>query len=532
TEIERYGGHVEKYIGDAVMALFGAPVAYGDDAQRGVLAAFAIRRAIAELNDTDGLDLQVRIGVNTGEAFVDLAAQTSAGEGMAAGDVVVTCFRLQQAAPFGEIVVGEATVRASQRAIEYAEIEPVAAKGKQEPVRAWTAVSVREPGGRSATPLVGRATELEHLRSLVCPDEPDGVRVVTVTGAPGIGKSRLLWELRESLAGADEPVVWRQGRCLPYGAGISFSAFAEVVKAHLEILESDPADTVAQRLSAAVAALVEDETARAWVEAYLRPLVGLGGAERLSGDRRAEAFSAWRRFVVGLAAGGRVVLALEDVHWADDGLLDFVEHLREWATGVPLTVLCTARPELVDRRPAWPGIVPLEPLSTEDTGELAELLLGDRELRPGLRDELLARAGGNPLYTEEFVRMLEERTDDDRLELPETVQAIIAGRLDTLHPEAKEVLRDAAVVGTGFWVGALEHVGGLPREQIERRLGELQWRELVRPQPRSAVAEESQYAFWHVLVRDVAYAQIPRAARVRKHLATAGWIESLAPDRA
>jgi hypothetical protein len=449
---------------------------------------------------------------------------------MAAGDVVVTSFRLQQAAPVGEIVVGEATYRATQRTIEYAELEPVAAKGKQELLRAWKAVAVEAPAGRPAARLVGRDAELSRLLALVGSDEPAVPRLVTLVGGPGVGKSRLLWELRRSLDSSD--VVWRQGRCLGYGSGISFSAFAELVKTHAEILESDPAETVGRKLGATVAALVPDEATRHWTEAYLRPLVGLDGAERISGDRRGEAFAAWRRFVESIAARGRVVLAFEDLHWADDGLLDFIEHLHRWSVGLPLTIVCTARPELSERRPMWPGVVQVEPLSVQDTTALVDALLGSTALRAELRDQLLVRAAGNPLYAEEFVRMFQERRGDEELHLPETVQALIAGRLDTLHPQAKEILRDAAVVGHGFWVGALAQVSGLNPEQIERRLGELQWKELVRPHPRSAVAGESQYTFWHVLVRDVAYAQIPRAARAEKHRLTAEWIESLAPGRA
>jgi class 3 adenylate cyclase/tetratricopeptide (TPR) repeat protein len=533
AELQRYGGHVEKYIGDAVMALFGAPVAHGDDATRAVLAAFGIQRALAELNEAHPeFDLKVRIGVNTGEAFVDLAARPELGEGTATGDVVVTAFRLQAGAPVGGIVVGEATYRASQRSIGYREIEPIAAKGKEEPVRAWEAVAVEDAAGRPAAPLVGRNSELSYLSSLAFADAGQGLLLVTLLGAAGIGQTRLLGELRELVTGDTSGIIWRQGRCLSYGTGVSFSAFGELVKQHAGILESDPAEIVERKVGSAVAALVDDTTTRHWIEAYLRPLVGLEGAERLSGDRRGEAFSAWRRFIEGLAANGRVVLVFEDLHWADDGLLDFLEHLHLWARDIPVTIVSTARPELGERRPGWSSLLELEPLSSDETGELVEALLGTTLLRSERREELLARAAGNPLYAEEFVRMLQERPDDEELPLPETVQAIIAGRLDTLHPEAKEVLRDAAVVGTGFWVGALAHVSGLHPEQVERRLGELQWKELVRPRPRSRVADESQYAFWHVLIRDVAYAQIPRAARAEKHRAAAAWIESLAPGRA
>jgi hypothetical protein len=326
-------------------------------------------------------------------------------------------------------------------------------------------------------------------------------------------------------------ITWLEGRCLAYGRGGSYSAFAELVKARAGILESDPAGEADGKLCAAVATLFDDEPARRWVEAYLRPLVGLGGAERLSGDRRSEAFAAWQRFVEALTTRGRTLLLFEDVHWADEGLLDFIEHLSSWVRDFPLAVVCTARPDLREQRPEWPGILELEPLSTEDTAALVDSLLGPTTPRRVLSEEFVRRTGGNPLFAEEFARMLQERGGDD-VPVPETVQAIIAARLDTLHPEAKELLRDAAVVGTGFWTGALAQMSGRRREQVERRLGELQWKELVRPAPRSVVAEESQYAFWHVLVRDVAYAQIPRAARTEKHRLAAQWIESLAPGRA
>jgi DNA-binding SARP family transcriptional activator/class 3 adenylate cyclase len=528
-EIERFGGHLEKYIGDAVMALFGAPVAYGDDPERAIRAAFALRDAIVRLNDADAeLELNVRVGVNTGEALIDLAADTAAGRGMAAGDVVVTAFRLQQAAPVDGILVGEGTYRATHRLVEYVEGDAVAAKGKEEPVHGWVATGLKEAGGGPRVALVGRQTELEHLRSLIIPPTVAGPRILTLVGPPGLGKSRLLWELCEC---SGESVLWRQGRCLSYGAGVSFFAFASIVKLHAGILESDPPDQAERKLTQAVAAAIEDAAVAAWVEAYLRPLVGLGGAERLSGDRRAEAFSAWRTFLEGLAVQRPLVLAVEDAHWADEGLLDFVEHISDWAQGVPLAVLCTARPELLERRPRWPGVVQLEPLSADDTGALLDELLGPERLDPELRLELVSRVGGNALYAEEFARLVKEREPGQALSLPETIQATIAGRLDSLHPEARELLHDAAVIGTAFWPGGLARLSGLRVEQVERRLGELQWKELIRPLPRSAVADESQYAFWHVLVRDVAYSQIPRAERAEKHRRAAEWIESLAPGR-
>jgi DNA-binding SARP family transcriptional activator/class 3 adenylate cyclase/tetratricopeptide (TPR) repeat protein len=530
SEIERFGGHLEKYVGDAVMALFGAPVAYGDDPERALRAAFAIREALARLNAADPeLALNVRIGVNTGEALVDLAADTAAGRGMAAGDVVVSCFRLQQEAPVDGILVGEGTYRATRRLVEYAEPVPIAAKGKEEPFHGWLASALRDTPGRPGGELVGRTAELAHLRPLIIAPSAEGRRIVTLVGPPGVGKSRLLWELAQD---EGDSVNWRQGRCLSYGAGVSFFAFALIVKSQAGILESDPAEDVERKLAAAVGAAIGDESTAEWVEAYLRPLVGLGGTERLSGDRRSEAFSAWRRFLEALASQRPLVLAFEDVHWADEGLLDFIEHVADWAQGVPLVVLCTARPDLLERRPRWPGVVQLEPLSADDTGILLDALLGAEQLDPALRSELVARAAGNPLYTEEFARLVLEREPGEGISLPETIQATIAGRLDSLHPEARDLLHDAAVIGTAFWPGALVRLSGLRVEQIERRLGELQWKELIRPQPRSAVAGENQYIFWHVLVRDVAYGQIPRVERAEQHRLAAEWIESLAPDRA
>ena len=526
--IERFGGHLEKYIGDAVMAIFGAPVAYGDDPERAVRAAFAVRDTVTRLEHGSELRLDVRIGVNTGEALIDLDADTAAGRGMAAGDVVVTSFRLQQGASVNGILVGEGAYRATRRLVEYGESVAVEAKGKDEPLPGWPAKALLDEPDRPRTVLVGRQAELEHLRSLIVPPVADGPRIVTLVGPAGVGKSRLLWELCEC---AGESVLWRQGRCLSYGAGVSFFAFASIVKLHAGILESDPSEQAERKLTQAVAAAIEDAAVTEWVEAYLRPLVGLGGAERLSGDRRAEAFSAWRTFLEGLAVQRPLVLAVEDAHWADEGLLDFVEHISDWAQGVPLAVLCTARPELLERRPRWPGVVQLEPLSADDIGALLDELLGPERLDPELRLELVSRVGGNALYAEEFARLVKEREPGEALSLPETIQATIAGRLDSLHPEARELLHDAAVIGTAFWPGGLARLSGLRVEQVERRLGELQWKELIRPLPRSAVADESQYAFWHVLVRDVAYSQIPRAQRAEKHRRAAEWIESLAPGR-
>jgi len=532
AELERFGGTVEKFIGDAVVALFGAPVAHEDDPERAVRAALAIREWV-----TDEGELQVRIGVNTGEALVSLGARPAEGEGMASGDVVNTAARLQSAAPVNGILVGEQTYRATERAIEYHEHEPVQAKGKANPVPAWVAVQARSRLGvdlarASGAPLIGREQELELLRAAFVRAVDERIpQLVTLVGVPGIGKSRLLGELFAAIDRGDRLVRWRQGRSLPYGEGISYWALGEMVKAQTGILETDGPEKAAGELHEAVERLMDDASETAWVDSHLRPLVGLA-AEELTGDRRGEAFAAWRRFFEALADDRPLVLVFEDLHWADEGLLDFVDHLVDWLTDVPVLVVASARTDLLTRRPTWGGGKPnattisLAPLSDEETAQLVHALLERSVLPVELQVTLLERAGGNPLYAEEFVRLAGE-SGREGLELPESVQGIISARLDALEPADKELLQDAAVVGKVFWSGALSAIGSRERFAVEERLHGLERRELVRRERRSSVAGESEYAFRHVLVRDVAYGSIPRAERSERHRGAAEWIESL-----
>jgi class 3 adenylate cyclase/tetratricopeptide (TPR) repeat protein len=557
TELERFGGTVEKFIGDAVMALFGAPVAHEDDPERAVRAALAIRKAIAELNEaTPGLDLHVRIGVTTGEALVALDARPVEGEGMASGDVVNTAARLQAAAPVDKVLVDETTQRAASRAIRFEEANPVAAKGKAEPVTVWQAVGPRanlgvDVEGAHQTPLVGREDELGLLRDALgrVRREP-AVQLLTLVGVPGIGKSRLVAELLALAEAQPELTTWRQGRSLSYGEGVAFWALGEMIKAEAGILESDPAEAAATKLDQAVAGLLDDDAEVAWVAGHLRPLVGLTGSGESGNDRRGEAFAAWRRFLEALAERGPMVLIFEDLHWADDALLDFLDYLVDWATDLPMLVVGTARPELLSRRPGWGGgkpnaaTVSLAPLSADDTARLVGGLLDQALLPAEVQSALLARAGGNPLYAEEYVRMLIDRgflkklggswrlERAGELPLPESVQGIIAARLDALAPEAKALLQDAAVLGKVGWLGALAAVSGSEPLQLETRLHALERRELLRRERRSAVAGERQYAFRHVLVRDVAYTQLPRVTRAQRHQRAAEWLEGLSPDRA
>jgi predicted ATPase/class 3 adenylate cyclase len=526
SELERFGGTVEKFIGDAVMAVFGAPVAHEDDPERAVRAALAIREPFE-----DEGELEIRIGITTGEALVTLGARPDAGEGMASGDVVNTAARLQTAAPVNGILVDETTFRATERAMEYEEPWSVEAKGKAEPIAVWevkrarSRVAVERVGG---APLVGREQELTLLREtlarVVREREP---QLVTLVGVPGIGKSRLVYELFQTIETGDYGLVyWRHGRSLPYGEGVTFWALGEILKAQAGILDSDSAETAGDKLRRAVERFVSDPADADWFERRLRPLAGLD-TDEASGDRRDEAFAAWRRYLEAIADERPLVLVFEDLHWADDALLDFIDHLVEWASGVPLLVLSTSRPELLVRRPGWGGgkmntsTILLSPLSEEETTLLLHALLGRAAVDAELQSRLLEHAGGNPLYAEEFTRMLVSRPDD--VVLPETVQGIIAARLDTLPTDEKGLLQDAAVIGRVFWLGALGH----ERWTLEERLHSLGRKEFVTRNRRSSVAGEEEYLFRHALVRDVAYEQIPRSARADKHRAAAEWIESL-----
>src|SRR5579884_3815743 len=519
-ELEQRGGTVEKFIGDAVMALFGAPVAHDDDPLRAVGAALAIRDWAREEDD-----LQVRIAVNTGEALVLLGARPAEGEGMAAGDVVNTTARLQSAAPVNGVLVGETTYRATRDVIEYAEHDPVVAKGKAGPIPVWEAVQVRSRLGvdvdRVTLPLVGRTRELgvivDAFERAKAEREP---QLVTLVGVPGIGKSRLVSAFFSRLEGQPELVWWRQGRALPYGDGVSFWALAEMIKAQAGIDENDDAETAAAKLRESVERIVDPDE-QAWVLDHLLPLVG---GDRGSGA--GESAPAWRRYIEALAEQRPLVLVFEDMHWADDGLLDFVDHLVDWATGVPLLVLATARPELLDRRSAWGGgklnvsTIALTPLSDDEAAQIIQAVLDRSALPAATQQALVERAGGNPLYAEQFARLYLERGSADDLPLPETVQGLIAARIDGLSAEEKRLLHDASVLGKVFWSGALAGEVVCVFLSLERK-------GMVRRERRSSVAGETQYAFRHVLVRDVAYGQIPRTLRGRSHLRAAEWIDAL-----
>ena len=535
-ELERYGGTVEKFIGDAVMSLFGAPIAHEDDPERAVRAAIAIR----DWAQQEG-DLEVRIGITTGEALVSLGARPDQGEGMAAGDVVNTAARLQGAAAENGILVDETTYRATQRAIEYQGDGSVTAKGKEQPVPVWEPRQARSRFGvdvrqHARALLVGRADELDALQDAFRRARRDRApQLVTLVGVPGIGKSRLAWELFQWIDEQSELTAWRQGRSLPYGDGVTFWALGEMLKSHAGILETDTDEDARAKLRRTVDDVVPDAADATWITSQLGPLVGLGGDEAAArDDAAAERFAAWRRFFEALADQRPLVLVFEDLHWADEQLLDFVDHLVDWSSGVPLLVVVTARPELFGRRPGWGGGKPnattlsLAPLTDDETRVLVHRLLDRSVLAAEVQATLLERAGGNPLYAEEFIRMITERgLEDADAALPESVQGVIAARLDGLSEDEKRVVQAASVLGKVFWLGAVVAVADVSRRKAEETLHLLERKEFARRERRSSVGRETEYAFGHVLVRDVAYSQIPRGDRGEMHQRAAEWVESL-----
>jgi class 3 adenylate cyclase/tetratricopeptide (TPR) repeat protein len=535
ADLERFGGTVEKFIGDAVVALFGAPVTHEDDPERAVRAALAIRDWATQPD----VAMQMRIAVNTGSVLVALGARPGEGEGMASGDVVNTAARLQAAAPINGILVGESTYRATSHVIDYRTADPVIAKGKGEPVPVWEAIEARSRfgsdfAGATRAPLIGRDRDLDMLTGLLARVRAERTtQLVTVTGVPGIGKSRLIAELFRSVdEDPSELVLWRQGRSLSYDEGVTYWALADIVKAHAGILETDSPEEAGQKLHIAVENIGAEPADARWIEDHLRPLAGLGGSAQ-SSSTRSEAFTAWSRFFESLAEGSPLVLVFEDLHWADDNLLDFIEHLVDWVSDVPLLVVCSARPEFLERRPSWGGgkrnavTLSLTPLSEDETARLISSLAEQPVMSFDTQQALIARADGNPLYAEQYVRMLAEHGRAESLPLPETVQGIIAARLDALPADEKALLQSAAVVGKVFWIGALAAIAGADGHRIEAQLHALERKEFIRKVRRSSMAGQAEYTFLHVLVRDVAHEQIPRGQRGDKHLAAAEWIASL-----
>jgi len=540
--IVRYGGSVEKFIGDAVMAMWGAPTAHEDDAERAVRAGLELVAAVR----TIGPSIQARAGILTGEAAVTIGA---VGQGMVAGDLVNTASRLQSVAPPGAVLVGEATQRAAAGAIAFEPAGDTILKGKAAPVPAWRAVRVvAERGGRNRAetleaPFVGRDDELRLLKDLFHATTREGrARLVSVIGPAGIGKTRLAWEFLKYLDGLVETVWYHDGRSPAYGDGISFWALGEMVRRRAGLLEGDDEATTRHKIAELLAEHVPDEEERRWIEPALLTLLGVG-----SGVGSDQLFGAWRTFFERLAASAPVVLVFEDFHFADSGLLDLVDHVMEWSRNVPIYVVTLARPELLEKRPDWGAgkrnftSLYLEPLAEP---AMRELLAG---LVPGLPAPavraIVARADGVPLYAVETVRMLVAQGrlrlegdayvptgDLSTLDVPETLTALIASRLDSLEAADRALVADAAVLGQSFTIAGLIAVAGRPQGELEPGLRALVRREILTLEADPRSPERGQYSFVQALIREVAYHTLAHGDRKVRHLAAARFFESLGSD--
>ncbi len=547
AQIEAHGGIVEKFIGDAVVGVFGVPAAHEDDPERAVRAGLRITEAAEDLTAI-GRSLRLRVGINTGDALVRLGITPGSGEGFLAGDAINTASRIQSIAPEMGVAVGIGTFEATEPVFDYEELQSAVLKGKARPVRVFWAKSSRSRFGADLTrtpdsPFVGREIDLALLKGIFEKTRAsNSVQLVTVVGEPGLGKSRLVAELFGCMNEIPDLIRWRQGRCLPYGEGITFWALGEILKAHAGILESDPPHAAIAKLED----VLPEGPERGWFRQRLLPLLGI---EATSSAEREELFTAWRRFLERIAEQDPTVLVFEDLHWADPAMLAFLEHLADRAEEVPLLIVGTARPELHERHPDFANgllntnTILLSPLTEGETTRLVSALLETSVIPVALQVPVLERSGGNPLYAEEFVRMLKDRglvarkgmswelTEGAEIPFPDSIQALIAARLDTLSTGRKAMLADAAVIGKVFWAGAVAAMGNLTEAEVTEAMHELSRKELVRPARRSSMEGEAEYAFWHVLARDVAYAQLPRASRASRHVAAARWIESKAPER-
>jgi class 3 adenylate cyclase/tetratricopeptide (TPR) repeat protein len=541
--IERYGGTVEKFIGDAVMAVWGTPVAREDDAERAVRAALSLTQAVTLLGEEVGMpSLRVRAGVLTGNAAVEVGNE---GEGMVLGDTVNTASRLQSLAESGTVLVDDVTRRTTEASIEYEEAGTHAVKGREQPVRAFTALRVvagvggaRRSAGLEA-PLVGRDAELQTVIA-VAEDTVENrtARLVTVTGDAGSGKSRLLWEFFKYTDGIEAVRWWHQGRCLSYGEGVSYWALAEMVRSRAGITDDDSPAAERDKLRAAIERFVSDERERRLVEPRLAQLLGL---EQRSAGEAADLFSGWRLFFERMADSNPVVLAFEDLQWADSGLLDFIDYMLEWAADHSIFILALGRSELESRRPEWGTSVRLAPLPAEAMQGLLEGLV------PGLPEDLirriLERAEGVPLYAVETVRMLLDRGILTRegsryavsgvisdLEVPETLHALVAARLDNLDAGERALLQDASVLGMSFSPAALSAVSGRADRDVRETLDALVAKQVLGHEQDRRSAEQGQYHFLQALLRTIALGTLSRRDRKARHLAAAEHLRSAFGD--
>ena len=520
-EIESFGGRVEKFIGDAVMGVFGAPTAYGDDAERAVRAALAVRDGLPSLG------LEIRIAVNTGEALVTIDARPEHGEAMVAGDVVNTASRLQGAAPVNGVIVGAETYRLTRDAIVYEPLDPVTAKGKADAVEVWLAVEASTPVGErraSRAPLVGRTRELDVLRGIwertAAERRP---HLVTVLGQAGVGKTRLATEFSSNVQELGGRTI--RGRSLPYRESSAYFAFALQVKQLCGIYETDSPEVALGKLREQVETLVGSGCGE--VAEHLAILLGLD-PEHSVADRETLFFSV-RVFIEAVAREGPTMLVFEDLHWADSSLLDLIELLAARLRDLPILILALARPDLLDARPGWGGglsqysALPLEPLSADESRVLARHLLAN-----GASDAVAENAEGNPLFIEQLAATMLETSTGGRMSLPNSIRGLLAARLDALPQDERSLLLDAAVVGKTFWRGALEAMGD--GEELAERLAALERRDLVRRDTVSSFEGDQQYSFTHVMIRDAAYDLLPRARRRERHAQVAQFFEQVTSE--
>jgi class 3 adenylate cyclase/tetratricopeptide (TPR) repeat protein len=517
--LEHHGGTVEKFIGDAVMAVFGIPVVHEDDALRAVRAVTELREALHELNEElraeFGAELRVRIGINTGEV---VAGDPSEGQAFATGDAVAVAQRLEAAASAGEILIGDTTLRLVREAVLVEPLEPLELKGKSQPVRAWRLLGVLSGAPAFArrldSPMVGRDRELERLRTAF--EEAARTRecrVISVIGTAGIGKSRLVKEL---LASVDDEASILVGRCIPYGKGITYWPLRDLVRRAAgeltlerieELLQGDPdANKIAGRVAGAI---------------------GIAG----STSAPEETMWAVRRLLEHLARERPLVIAFDDLQWAEPTFLDLIEYLLGWIVDAPILIVCLARPELLEQHPGWLASFPsasaivLDPLSEAEAEALLELLSGEQELTADLFLRITGAAEGNPLYVEQMLAMLTEDGASGDITIPPTIHALLAARLDRLEPEERAVIERASVIGKEFWRGAIAELTPVEeRESAGARLMTLTRKEFIEPAI-SIFPDEDGFRFRHILIRDAAYLGVPKETRADLHERYVGWLE-------
>ena len=549
TEVERFGGTTEKFIGDALLAVFGIPQTHEDDPERAVRAALSAHERFTAFADRVrreyGAEVGLRIGVNTGEVVASREA-AARGELMVSGDAVNVAARLQQSAEPGEVLVGERTQVATNRVVSYGAHRAIDAKGHSVPVSAWAALTVpADPGPRAgglSAPFIGREDEVALLGAVASRVAREHVvQLVTLFGQAGVGKSRLIAELVGRLP--DARIL--QGRCLPYGEGVTYWPLGEAAKAEAGILDTDPADAALEKLRSAVASAVESDAeevfeAIAWTIGFEVPGSSLVRADPDS--VRQSLADAWQRYIGALGRRRLTVLVVEDIHWASAALLDLLEQLAETLAETQVLILCTARPEFLDHRPTWGAgkqnatALTLVPLSADESARLVASLLGEAQVPDDLRGRILSSAEGNPFFVEEMLQMLIEEGALERqnggwaitgrlseIRIPDSVHGAIAARIDLLDASARSALRRCSVVGRIFWPAAVAVDSG--------DVAPLSRRGLVSPRPQSVMAGLQEFAFKHALTRDVAYGSLPRAERRDLHRQVAEWIQRVAPDR-